>query len=146
MQPKKKTKKAYLNIIRAIAVGIILVHHFWTSCVEYSVTGFTFVHANGDFGQIGVNLFWLLSGAVMILNYQEHFDIRHYYKRRILSILPLYWLTWLAFYTYFMITSGWLPIWKLDPVRLLLTVLGVDGYISSVTWTYFLVGEWFTGV
>ena len=134
------------RIVRAIALILIVLHHFSTSFAQYSVTGFSFYHANGDFGAVGVDVFWLLSGAVLITNYQDDFSLKRYFKKRFLAILPLYWVSWLACNLYYVFSTEMEPFGKMNPTLLPLTVLGLDGYLNSVGPTYVLVGEWFTGV
>ena len=67
-----KTRKVYLDVIRAVAVIIVAALHFSGKFASYDVTGFHNIfhtHANGTWGQVGTTLFYLLSGASLISNY-----------------------------------------------------------------------------
>ena len=84
---------AQLDALRAIAVGMVLLYHFWRPARQYV-----------SFGPIGVRIFFVLSGFLItgiLLRSRERCDsgqtppgfaIRRFYVRRILRIFPLYYV------------------------------------------------------
>lgn len=84
---------AQLDALRAFAVGLVLLYHFWRPARQS-------VH----FGGIGVRIFFVLSGFLItgiLLHSRRQVDgremgagpaIRRFYIRRILRIFPLYYL------------------------------------------------------
>lgn len=80
-----------LDGLRAIAVGLVLLTHFWTYPEGYEV-----INRIAQAGWIGVDLFFVLSGFLItgILRATRH-DNNHYlnfYARRALRIFPPYYL------------------------------------------------------
>ena len=94
-------------------------------------------------GHIGVSLFFILSGASLMYSTRRGLEIRSYLKKRFLSIYPLYWITYAAFFTHFYIINR-LPM-TVPKSSLLLSFLGMDGYLYYKIPCYYLVGEWFVG-
>ena len=127
-----------LDIIRIIAIWIIVTFHF------YVLLALNEGYANGDWGCVGTTIFFILSGYVMRLCYKQITDIKRFYKKRFLSIYPMFWI---AFFTAYFIHSLHVsnfryggPLWKL-----LFSIIGIDNYLSFYQIpTYALVGEWFT--
>jgi peptidoglycan/LPS O-acetylase OafA/YrhL len=80
-----------LNIARGFAISIVLLYHlFWYSSFF-------------RFGWIGVDLFFVLSGYlitdILLRTRENKFYFSDFYIKRILRILPLYYLTLLIFFT-----------------------------------------------
>jgi hypothetical protein len=83
---------AQLDALRAFAVGLVLLYHFWRPARQS-------VH----FGSIGVRIFFVLSGFLItgiLLQSRRRLDqgesgaggaLRRFYLRRILRIFPLYY-------------------------------------------------------
>lgn len=101
---------------------------------------------NIQFGQLGTELFFLLSGYMNGMkksdNGERNFiaEAGHFYKKRFLSIMPMYWISYLIFFI-----PLYLPTRKPD-IRLLWTFIGMDGYLTAHgIETWYLIGEWFTG-
>lgn len=99
-------------------------------------------------GDFGVGLFFLLSGAMMFQVYGKRSVSRgSFYKKRFLSLYPMFWLAWLA-----AITAGTLDTRSLPSggIGALLTSLsGMDGYLMALGYgglsSFYKVGEWFLG-
>ena len=96
----KKQRIFYLDFIRAIAVCLIVLTHFnaiyiymWDEVALQKVV-FTWKIANLYIGDFGVSLFLIISGAALMYTYEEHLDIKEYYKKRFLSIFPMFWFAY----------------------------------------------------
>lgn len=77
-------------------------------------------------------------------NYDEKLDLKTYYKKRFLGIYPVFWIAYSILFLYtFWKNKGFFvsePIYKL-----ILSVLGMDGYLATYTGTFYLIGDWFLG-
>ena len=86
-----------LNSLRGIAAIIVIISHLQDHQNKFSM-------ALGNFGSIGVTIFFTLSGfliSYLLLMEKENFikiNIRDFYFRRILRIWPLYFLLLLFVY------------------------------------------------
>jgi peptidoglycan/LPS O-acetylase OafA/YrhL len=94
-----KKKIPEFNIIRAVAaVCIFMYHAYYGMACDYGPLNP--IIANASFY---MTIFFILSGYVLFHNYHSiSFDDRKelgiFYKKRILSIYPLYFFVWLVFY------------------------------------------------
>ena len=75
-----------LSLIRVIAVLMVLTVHFGQSLPFPSV-----IHTPIVWCQHGVQLFFLLSGFLIFKSLNRNSDIKAFYKKRIIRIVPLYW-------------------------------------------------------
>lgn len=146
MKSKNANRIVALDYIRVLAMIMIIVFHYnygWIS-MEMSVEPILFLNfANGNMGHIGVSLFFILSGASLMYVYGNGLRLREYFYKRFLSIYPLYWIVYGAFFCWFYIIHR-MP--RLYPIyRLSLSVIGMDGYLNYWIPSYYLVGEWFVG-
>lgn len=98
-------KKTFNNIqiLRAAAASMVVVHHFYKAYTGNS-TGFSLWHTTGlgELGQAGVDIFFAISGFIMfynqLANAQEPTASSislhrgwNFLKKRIVRIYPLYW-------------------------------------------------------
>ncbi len=92
-----------LDGLRGIAVGLILIQHFWPN-VGYWRTALPFT----ELGWIGVDLFFVLSGFLITgilldsVNRPDYY--RRFYIRRVFRIFPLY-------YAFLILIFGFLAGW-----------------------------------
>jgi len=83
----------------------------------------------------------MITGVVLIHNYRDHLDLAAFYKKRFMSIYPMFWFCWIIAFLY-------LKRWKQFSFsfrNLLMTVTGFDGYLSFAGKNWYLIGEWFLG-
>lgn len=140
-------KKEYLNVIRCISTCIIVLFHYCCTLKMYKIDTFDnwlYQYAGGSWGTIGVNIFFLLSGACLLNSTKKKFFIKEFYKKRFLRIFPMFYLAWLPCYVLRSIIEK-NPFWGGKPVNFLWTFLGMDGYFREIDLNYSIVGEWFTG-
>ena len=83
-----------LDCSRDLAAIFILVYHF---IIESNTAGYIhfspFILQMFSFwGSIGVNLFFLLSGASLTHRWQNRWNLKEYVKGRILAIYPDFWV------------------------------------------------------
>ncbi len=82
-----------IQILRGLAALLVVIYH---ASIKYdqSYGGYIF-----HFGNIGVDIFFIISGYVMSLIYSKRkLDVRSFVVDRLRRILPIYWLLTLAGY------------------------------------------------
>lgn len=95
----KKKNITTFNIIRAVsAVSIFLYHAYYNMGCDYGYLN-PIISQSSFF----MTLFFLLSGFVLYYNYEKEDlenreSLNKYYKKRFVSIYPLYLLVWVVFY------------------------------------------------
>ncbi|QPF84232.1 acyltransferase [Bradyrhizobium genosp. L] len=97
------TRNQTLDLLRGIAIlGVVLSH-----CALRATSVVPGLQSIGyDYGQLGVQLFFIVSGYTMMLTYGERSDLAaagSFYLRRAFRIVPLFWL---AIPFYLAITGG----------------------------------------
>lgn len=142
-----KTKRLfYLDFIRVVSILFIVIFHFNYAMVIHSITGKVVListYKNVNLGQAGVSMFFIISGAALMHTYENYICLFYYYKKRFLSIFPVYWTTYLIAFLYLFGTNK-----NLNPFTrwtLLLTALGFDGYTLYAIPNFYIIGEWFLG-
>lgn len=85
-----------IQLLRALAASFVVLYH---SCIEStSVCTATGMGCVYEFwmGGLGVPLFFMISGFIMVVTSWDHFTVSQaswdFLKRRLLRIVPLYWL------------------------------------------------------
>lgn len=146
------TQRAFdLDLIRAIALGCILVVHFNAAVTGYFTLPhklFASVLPFGIYlGDLGSSLFFMVSGAALALTATPDQSPLAFYRRRSKAVYPLFWLAWAScFAVRFVARPGAFAGAKTP--TLLLTVLGIDQFAQAGGWVaqdFACVGEWFLG-
>lgn len=143
---KSQERFLYLDIIRLLATMMVFLVHFnvkiQASYPLGKILGST-IFLNQYLGDVGVTLFIILSGASLMITKSEHFSAVSFYKKRFLSIYPPFWISYIAIAMLFILlgtTWGDGQYWKV-----VLSIIGLDGFFLLKMSSYYLVGEWFTG-
>lgn len=140
----KKQKIFYLNFIRVISMLFIVTYHFYCHIPENNIVATNTIFSSGKWGMIGVVMFFMISGAALMYNYQEHLDIKKYAVKRFVGIFPMFWIAYASLYLYLFYQAK-ANITSLSPFRLIFSVFAMDGYLGCYTPTIYLIGEWFLG-
>jgi len=146
----EKQRLFALDLTRCFALFVVVSYHFGNAAelsgasqdsflLSYTLWGF-------DIGDAAVSLFFILSGAALMLSGAGELSVLPFYKRRFLSLYPLFWLSWLAALAVRAVRCGG-EVFEADTpaVSILLTVFGLDGMLAFLP-TFYLLGEWFLGV
>ena len=145
------------DLIRILACASVLIFHFNASACGFDTVG-QLVYPNElipsvyfgcvSLGDIGNNLFFMLSGAALMENRKitSGKDLGHFYLNRVEKLMPPFYIAWLW------ATCAQLLVNKTisgAPVHsLLLPLFGMDGYGSARGWfpnNFYQVGEWYLG-
>lgn len=148
----EKQRLFYLDFVRAIAVVLILLTHYNARFLIYYMSpaqpdkAIVTLYPFGIYiGDLGVSIFFIISGAALMYVYEQRLEIKTYIKRRFQSIYPMFWMAYgICFLWLFWLTKQ-VPNGSVPRTHFILTILGVDGYLSSKCSTYYLLGEWFLG-
>lgn len=146
----KKERIDNFDFIRSVTAWMIVIYHFSCSCMfTPQFANFPFyTHANNVWGEnTSVNIFFILSGASLYYNHANlNFkSLKKYYFDRFKGIFPLFYMIWFTIFLMNATNSGTL-FYKGNPKSLLLTLCGMDGYLSyRYPQNYYIIGEWFIG-
>ncbi|MCI8550468.1 MAG: acyltransferase [Lachnospiraceae bacterium] len=148
----KKERLFYVDFVRTFAVFLILLTHYNAHYLHYYILPerpelaiITLNPFNISTGALGVSLFFIISGAALMYVYKEKCDLKEFYTKRFLSLYPMFWIAYFTAFLYFF--YKWKSVVHMDVPKgnFILTVLGMDGYLTGVLPSYYLLGEWFLG-
>lgn len=92
MTPLSSKRLNSVQMLRALAAIMVVIYHLLIMLVHNGGYRFSII----DVGAAGVDLFFVISGFVMIYTSAETFNKSqasfHFIKRRLIRILPMYWL------------------------------------------------------
>ena len=141
------------DFIRFIAMVLILLHHLFTTFQEqkYRVSEIFsnfIIRIALDIGPIGVALFFILSGALLIKKYKAQFILSEFFYKRFMRIeIP----QWIGFICAFALMYCVRPyIINTDFLGVAISFLGLN--YSGEFWNHlnirvlWVIGEWFTAV
>lgn len=144
---EKNSRLFYPDFIRVIAFLCILLFHFQVETSHFAVFRGIPAISSGiceiDLGQLGVSLFFILSGASLMIS-KKPFDAVSFYKKRFFTLFPAYYLVWGGAFLGTLLLSP-KSLDGTPPWTILLTILGLDGYVYSICPNFYKVGEWFFG-
>lgn len=134
----------YIDLTRGVAILlVILVHSHQT--LDFKNQYIPLIY---DFGQLGVQLFFLASALTLCLSFSQRkeSDLWRFYIRRLFRIAPLYYFG-IAFYLLWRSIIQWysegiicIPE-KYEWVGLIQNIFFVHG-LSISNWNYFVPGGW----
>lgn len=148
----KRTRIFYLDFVRAVAtIAIIMTHYnalfIYNVAVPAPEKAFiTLQVSNIYIGAFGVSLFFIISGASLMYVYDQKFEIKKFYKKRLMGIYPMFWMAYIfaAIYKYH-ISGNIMP--GASKRTLIFTFLGIDSYMVNFGFHSFsIIGEWFIAV
>ena len=150
MNKNKSNRIFYLDFIRALAVlSIILTHYnalyIYMSPIRLENTILTVYPFGIYIGNLGVALFFIISGAALMHTYGDDFEVSVFYKKRIKSIYPMWWIANILARSYYFLRYKTINPWGAEPWKLLLSIIGFDQYFAHLTVTFGIIGEWFLG-
>lgn len=97
------------DFIRFVATVLIVLSHFYSTASDNKYYNLPFMPLKltmgGGYGlgRIGVILFCMLSGALLIKRYNDNFNAKQFFKKRFLRIYIPHCIAYLFVFTYYMI-------------------------------------------
>ncbi len=141
---RQLTRQPEYDFLRVVSAFGIILYHF-SLRVGDGKNAFTFF-ANGDFGTSFVFVFFLLSGGLLYRKYHESLSLKDFYRKRFRSIFPSFWIAFLFFFLSSVLREGRFFYQEgASKTSLLLSVVGMDGYLLYRIPNYYILGEWFLG-
>lgn len=134
-----------LDFIRAISILLIIFFHYNDAIDRFTPTGKVFLKHYGIIGNIGISMFFILSGASLMISTQSNYSLINFYKKRFLSIFPLFWTTYMLFILANAVLLQSNPFHGINPATFALTIIGLDGFLFYKIPNFYLIGEWFLG-
>lgn len=142
-------REIHLDVIRIVACLAVILFHYnvYLLYADPKVARIGEIsYLNQTVGDIAISLFIILSGLALTISQgtvKTKFSYLDYYKRRFLGIFPSFWIAYLIVAAVFLLVGqsfGDGQLWKL-----LLSLIGLDGFFLYRMQNYYLVGEWYTG-
>lgn len=149
-----KARYISMNQLRVLAFLFIILYHFMVELEQKGNYNFLekggvyYANANLHIAIIGVSLFFMISGAGLMLSSRKHWDIKDFYKKRFTKLLiPFYVVEFFTLIASYVLRPDWLGYFPmLAKQKAFLNLLGMDGYFEQFFPTFSLhVGEWFLG-
>ena len=136
-----KQKDPAFHFVRLFATLVIIYYHY---SIELNLLPVTLANGKSGLGFLFVTVFFVLSGCLLRVRYPAVTDIRVFYQKRAEAVFPDFYILYLLFFGVRYVFSG--CFFADRPIATLpLTLLGLDGYLSSAFPTWYLIGEWFLG-
>lgn len=149
----KKERIFYLDFVRTIAVFLVLLTHYNARYLSYYMNPAMPQNAiislypfNIYVGNLGVSLFFIISGAALIGVYKKKCDLKNFYKKRFLSIYPMFWIAYIIAFLYLFFSIKQMYCAEVPKYNFIYTILGLDGYLNGVVPNYYILGDWFIGM
>ena len=139
---------AAFDLIRIIACICVITVHFNATIISHSqnpVIPSQYINGKAYLGDIGVCLFFILSGATQVLTFKENNNLKYYWKR-LMSLYPMFWVAYLTATILDLILYKWFS--TRNPFLILYSIFGIDGYYCAkgyLAFDYYKLGEWFLG-
>ena len=131
---KNSDHNPWLDLLRALAIALVLLRHGEKALVDAGQGGEGFVHAFMMNGWVGVDLFFVLSGYLIASHLFKQAGsggivLRHYLLMRALRILPAYYAV------LYLVAAGFFPFFEVDAkhlgVRIAYHALLLQDYLPS---------------
>ena len=145
----------YFDLMRIASFCMIVFYHIIVQienegvCPQLHIS-FLYTSINMHIAKIAVAVFFMLSGASLMLKADKKLNLKDYYIKRFIRLLiPFYVVNILYFMVRVVKSRTVLGLFAggLDPLKFLLGIVGIDGWLSiyNISSYYQGIGEWFLG-
>ena len=143
----------FLNLLRVIACAVVIGYHFFKEAFLLNLTSFPDPDDVLPIGNIhpvmiAVSIFFMISGIGLALKMgkEDKPDWKKFYLGRFKAILVPFYITWILWAIYKLITAGSEAFAGIGAKSILCTLFGADTFAQLYTPVFTLhVGEWFLG-
>lgn len=143
MENQKKEHIKACDFMRAVcALGIVL-YHYSIHIADANLQS-VFQFRQIEWSDVIVTIFFMISGAMLYYNYPVISSLKGFYYKRWKSIFPFFYMIFIP--KFLINVIRYKSFFYLgNPLGLLLSLLGIDGYFSYRFDSYYMMGEWFLG-
>lgn len=128
-----------LDLIRVFGILVVVFYHYQVETAVRGLCPADFLPAMEPLVQVAVYTMTLLSGSCLCWQEKSRsWSMKRYLWGRFLAIYPLFWLCFFPIFFYSDIICG--NNEGVAPWKLLLSIVGVDGYFQSFTPTFYKIG------
>lgn len=140
------------DYMKAIAILLVVRTHFGSHVAEleadpaHSISTHFTAFVNGSW-ETSVMIFLMVSGALCWYNHPgvEKKEIPAYYRKRLKALFPSFYIVWFIGFLENVLAAK--QVFYVKPAgRILLSFIGMDGYLSFLGDNYYVAGEWFFGM
>lgn len=136
IKKQKLNRFLELDALRGIAALAVLLYHFTTRYDE--IYGHADLVFSVDYGFVGVQIFFILSGFVIYMSLERVKSIKDFVKRRAKRLYPVYWAAVLT--TFAVVSIFGLPGREVSLGSMMLNFLMFHGYllvdnVDNVYWS-----------
>lgn len=145
----------YFDLLRCISFCFIIFYHmisqlYFSKLFPLDKILPFYENDNMNIAMLGVAVFFILSGAGLAYSTAENFDIRRFYKKRFIRVLIPFYITYISYFIYKVITTSSFTSFfppETSSWKIIFTFFGMDEWISQHgIHTFSLgIGEWFLG-
>ena len=143
----------FLNLLRVMACAVVIGYHFFKEAFLLNLTSFpdpddVLPVGNIHPVMIAVSIFFMISGIGLALKMgkEDKPDWKKFYLGRFKAILVPFYITWILWAVYKLITAGSEAFAGIGAKSILCTLFGADTFAQLYTPVFTLhVGEWFLG-
>jgi len=111
------SKLHHIQALRGIAASMVVVDHAMGPLVKHGVLPTYFDTVRYNFGALGVDIFFVISGFIMIRTSGEDFgslqNSLSFAMKRIIRIVPIYWVTTLLIFLFHTHVGGSANVYEL---------------------------------
>ncbi len=151
-------KYDFMNILRVLSFFSIVFYHMLITLYIYGIRQiesirYFFENSNMHIAKVGVSLFFILSGAGLMLGSKDkEIDVKQFYLKRFKKILIPFYITYICYFI-FLVASKQVLLSdpyegrNLKPYSFIFTLFGMDAYWDQfgIPTCSFGIGEWFLG-
>lgn len=145
----------YFDFLRVICFAIIIWYHMLTQLSSEGLWAYGRVYtytksANIHIPKMAVAVFFMLSGASLMLASQKDFHVKTFYRKRLLRILIPFYITSIGYAIYKVIEAGSISevFGGRKPWTIIFSFLGMDAWVGLYgiqSYSIGGIGEWFLG-
>ncbi len=153
-----KKRYNFMNVLRVLSMFTIVFYHMLITLYIYGIRqldsiSFFFENKNMHIAKIGVCLFFMLSGAGLILSSKDgSFNVKEFYIKRFKKILIPFYIVYACYFLFLLLTSqislsNTFAGKDIKPYSFIFTLLGMDAYLENfgIATCSLGIGEWFLG-
>ena len=129
----------YFDLLRCISFCFIIFYHmisqlYFSKLFPLDKILPFYENDNMNIAMLGVAVFFILSGAGLAYSTAENFDIRRFYKKRFIRVLIPFYITYISYFIYKVITTGSFTSFfppETSAWKIIFTFFGMDEWISQ---------------